>query len=63
MDHNTVTTVLVVLLSLHHIGDVGVPLTKGIINSVFELLEFAIDRAVTLRGRWQAAKARWKATP
>lgn len=54
-------TVLVALLLIQHLGHFGVPLARSIISSLFELLEFAIERAVTFRERWQTAKTRWRA--
>jgi hypothetical protein len=49
------------LLLLSHISTHGLPLGKRIINAIVDLLEFTVERTVTFRERWQAAKGRWKA--
>ena len=60
MDH-LIVQLLLALLLVSHLMTHGLPLGKGITDNFFELIEYAIDRAVTFRERWQAAKARWKA--
>jgi hypothetical protein len=60
MDHFIVQLLLILLL-VSHLMTHGLPLVKGIIDNSFELIEYAIDRAVTFREHWLAARGRWKA--
>lgn len=57
---STLIVTLLILLALHHFGDIAFPLAKGIIISFFDLLEFAIERCVTFRERLAEARRRWR---